>query len=52
MLFTGGPDTADGATAGATCASVFEFGDSGLSLREGNDLWTWDGIAFTTTISN
>lgn len=49
MLYTGGQEPTGG-TGGATCASIFEFGDSGLSLRYGRDLWTWDGISFTTTI--
>jgi hypothetical protein len=49
MLYTG-VETPTGSNSGATCASVFEFGDSGLSLHFGRDQWTWDGTTFTTTI--
>jgi len=52
LLFSSGdPSPADGIDAGSTCQPPTQFAESGLTLREGNDLWTWNGASFTTTIA-
>ena len=45
------PFPTDGIDAGSTCLTPSQFADTGLTLREGNDLWTWNGVSFTTTIA-
>jgi hypothetical protein len=49
MMFTG-HDIGLESDAGSTCASLFEFSDTGLTLTFGRDKWVWDGSSFTTTI--
>jgi hypothetical protein len=42
------PDVTDSGIAGAaTCASPSEFGRNGLTLSEGVNAWSWNGIDFT-----
>jgi hypothetical protein len=44
-------DAANGSTGGTiTCATPSEFAVHGLTLAEGTNLWTWNGVAFTTTV--
>jgi hypothetical protein len=50
MIYSGVPAPL-GSSSGATCASILEFGDTGLSLQFGRDQWNWDGTSFTTTIA-
>jgi hypothetical protein len=45
------PSPSDGIDAGSTCQTASQFASSGLTLREGADLWTWNGATFTTTIA-
>jgi hypothetical protein len=42
--------SSDGIEGGMACAAPSEFATRGLSLSEGGTSWTWNGIAFTTTI--
>ena len=37
---------------GVTCATPSEFEIAGLTLSEGNYGWTWNGVAFTTTLGD
>jgi hypothetical protein len=47
------PDKTDDGIAGAsTCAAPAEFDSSGLTLSDGPNSWTWNGIDFTTTLTN
>ena len=50
MMYTGGEGPYE-PDAAASCASIFEFGDSGLTLHFDRDTWTWDGTSFTTTVA-
>jgi hypothetical protein len=44
------PFPADGIGAGSSCLGLNRFAESGLTLQENNDRWTWNGERFTTTI--
>ncbi|HEX4401954.1 MAG TPA: hypothetical protein VHZ98_11545 [Galbitalea sp.] len=35
---------------GETCSTPTQFATQGLTLSEGSNGWTWNGIAFTTTL--
>ena len=35
---------------GVTCSTPQQFATQGLTLSEGSNGWTWNGIAFTTTL--
>jgi hypothetical protein len=46
-------DTTDSGIAGAvTCASPGEFDKNGLTLSDGQNRWSWDGLQFTTTLGD
>ncbi len=51
LLFTG-TDATSRLDAGSNCATPSEFGTDGLTLSDGRDQWSWNGVAFTTTIGN
>jgi hypothetical protein len=42
----------DGIEGGMACAAPSEFETTGLSISEGGTNWSWNGIAFTTTIGD
>lgn len=46
-------DTTDAGIAGAaTCDSPGDFAKQGLTLTDGSDTWSWNGLYFTTTLGN
>lgn len=51
LLFSG-PDATSSLDAGSNCATPSEFGTDGLTLSDGKDQWSWNGVDFTTTVTN
>lgn len=56
LLWTAKPDTAyfdttaSTVTSASACATPTAFAASGLTLGYQNDVWSWDGSAFSTTV--
>jgi hypothetical protein len=52
LMWSRARPTDDGIGGGVTCAAPAEFAKHGLTLSEGANSWSWNGVAFTTTLGN
>jgi hypothetical protein len=52
LMWSRAHPTDDGIAGGVTCAAPSAFARHGLTLSDGANTWSWNGIAFTTTMTD
>jgi hypothetical protein len=52
LMWSGAHPTDGGIAGGVVCKAPNEFARRGLTLSEGAYTWSWNGVAFTTTVAN